>query len=217
MIFHQLPEYVYVAPVDGQWIEIDEEDADYYPHAKCLKRNISSEGLGGNDCAERFREHRRQVQNREGSPLKREYDSKANMTWRWVEVNGKFKWVERDWSQEPPRGLWGFDSDGDDSDDEFPGEDENKQTADSDCNGTVCRSERDLTDPLPREVDDILELIDAAIERIGEFTVDDSSTRADDGYSTVSSQEDFFLDEDEQDNHANVLISSGSTTKESPK
>jgi hypothetical protein len=64
-----------------------------------------------------FSEQLEKWSNRGGSPLKHEYDPEANMTWRWMEVDGNYQWVKKDRSQEPPRKLWGFDSD---SDDETP-------------------------------------------------------------------------------------------------
>lgn len=120
-----MAETIHVALVGGQWIEVNVEDAIYYLHTKRLGRP-NSDDLSQQTCVDRFREHCRRSQNRGGSPLKREYDPQANMTWRCVEIDGRSQWVEADWSLEPPRKLWGFDND---SNDEYSYEDESERAA----------------------------------------------------------------------------------------
>jgi hypothetical protein len=108
-----MPEFVHLAFVRRQWIQIDEKDSTYYLHTRKLKIP-SSEEMSASEPQDKFSEHLEKWRNRGASPLKHEYDPEANKTWRWMEVDGHYQWVKKDWSQEPPRKLWAFDSDGDD-------------------------------------------------------------------------------------------------------
>lgn len=190
-----MPEF-HVAMVRGQWVEIDEEDRIQYIHAKCLK-TPDSEKPSLQACIARFNEHLRMSRSRRGSPLKHEYDAEANMTWRCVEIDGRSQWVEADWSQEPPRKLWGFDSD---SDDEYSyGQAPLKPKA------ATTQENSQQTDVRPK------------IVSLGETTFFDYSTHADDEELTVRFGEDSFLDEKESEKRARCFGFGGLTTIESSK
>jgi hypothetical protein len=110
---------VQIAESIGQWVEIEEEDRIVFLHAKCVEKLEAASKLSSYDCRQRFIERLRISRSRRGSPLKHECDPEASTYWKCVKVDGRSQWVEADWSSEPPR-LWGFCSDSEDSDDEFP-------------------------------------------------------------------------------------------------
>ncbi|ERF69904.1 hypothetical protein EPUS_05448 [Endocarpon pusillum Z07020] len=124
--------------VGGQWIRINKEDMPYYFHARCLKNPDQVNGPESGPV--RFRKRLERARQRKGSPLKHEYKPEANMFWRFVEVDGQMKWIEKDWSLEPPLRIGGF-SDSGDSDDDYL---EIKQTAKGSASRTEHRAVKTL-------------------------------------------------------------------------
>ena len=216
------PDLVHVAMVRGQWIRINREHKVHYLHARSLKRRDSSEELSTSTRVDRFREHRRVALNQQGSPLKHEYDPEANLTWRWMEVDGRWQWVEADWSLVPPRKLWGFDSD--DSDDDAPDDDEVTRTAKSAENGTghtiakEVAAEEAPSKPVDARLDGLQEA-DVQPKRVsfGGFTVHEYPAHTEDEPPTVRFAEDSSLDEEESEERAQGLRFGALATIESSK
>ncbi len=215
---------IYVAMINGQWIRIDKEDLPYHLHARRLK-SPDPDNNGPKSSLHRFRARRERARNRQGSPLKHEYDPEANMYWRWVDVDGQMKWVKKDWSLEPPRKLWTF-SDSEESDDSDDGDYlEMKPTAKSAGRHTEHSAGRTLaaegasSTSKDAATQESSQKADVRQKRVswGEDTFLEHKTFPDDGERKVEFEEDMFFDLEESDDRAQCQRFGGLATIESVK
>jgi hypothetical protein len=184
-----------VAETIGQWVEIEDEDRIVFLHAKSTA--LESTQLSSHDCREIFLERLRISRSRQGSSLKHEYDPDASKYWKCVKIDGRSQWVQADWSEEPPR-LWGFDSDSDDSDDEYT-----KRSHLPKATESTLRGRRQ-----PKEVQ-------SKSVSLGETTFCEYSTY--DGESAVRFGEISVLDHEELNERTRSFGVGGKTTIESSK
>ncbi len=212
-------EETYVAMIDGQWTWIDKEDLPYHLHARQLKRPVQRKGPESG--LERFRARLERRQNRQGSPLRPEDDPDAGLYWRWVEVDGKMKWVKKNWSLEP-RGRYYGTSDSEDSDDGCP---KMKQTAKSagkrpeqgpGKTPTPKKASSNSTDTTTQETPQKTDALQKQVSW-GEGTFLEHRTYPDDGDWRVEFGEDTFLDPEESEDRAQCQRFGGLATIESEK
>jgi len=184
-----------IAETIGHWVEIEDEDRIVFLHAKST--TLESTYLSSHDCRQNFLERLRISRSRRGSPLKHEYDPEATKYWKCVKIDGRSQWVQADWGEEPPR-LWGFDSDSDDSDDEYSQRKPLAKAAES-----TPQERRPPIEVQPKRVS------------LGEATFCEYST--DEGDSAVSFGEDSVVDQEELKERARSFGVGRKATIESSK
>jgi hypothetical protein len=204
-----MPHQVHLALVGGQWHKIDESDSSFYLLTRCLTRREDDEEESAQAQVRSFRERRYQSQNRQGSPLRHEYDPEANITFRCFDVDGKRRWVEGDWSEEPLRKLWGFGSDH--GDEGSPDATEMEPTAKSVERGTQRSGQGGLIEQGPAELPEVgINEVVPKHSRLtwvyfGEVTVHEFSTETDEEQWMVRFGEEDVLDQEESEDRAKYL------------